>query len=285
MEQLVNNSLRDFTNKCFEKNYKLTIGVDIFSQEVSLNSGAETIYLSIWDINRSERFTLFRPNFYHGSVGAIIFIDMTDRTTLENAEQLIEEIRMSIGNLPIFIYGVNSNKIDTRVITTEEIEDLNCMYLELNNIKIIWDQLADKMLEFATGKSINNPQYMAYIQSFKKSKNFLQILLKDLGYKVQGTNVDILNKHGLFSVNIKDGKTYFEPLNCSDCKNRSKCKNKSKKFICIVQKHEDFGGWSNSELMSDDILVLSKILAISEDIIPDDVHSQMNSIKSCSAMK
>ena len=281
----MNNSLRDFTNKCFKQNYKLTIGVDIFSQEISLNGGAETIYLSIWDINRSERFNLFRSSFYNGSVGALFLIDLMDKSTLRVAEQLIEEIRMSSVNLPIFLYGVNSSKIESRAIIEEEIENLNCIYIELNDVKAIWHQLANKMLEFATGKSINNPQYRAYLKSFKESKNFLQMLLKSLGYKVQGTNIDILNKHGLFTVNLKNGKTFFEPLECSDCKKRLNCKNKSKKFICIVQKHDNFRGWSNSGLLSDDILVLSKIYAISEDFLPSDVHSQMNQIKTCSAMK
>ena len=247
-----------------------------------MNSGAETIYLSIWDINRSERFSLFRPNFYHGSVGALILIDLADKSTLEIAKKLIEEIRITAGNLPIFLYGVNSNDSESRVITQEDIEELSCMYLEIHGISFLWELLANRMFEFATGKSINNPQYRAYLKSFKKSKKFLQNILESLGYKVEGKNVDILNKHGLFSVNLNNGKTYFEPLKCSDCKSRENCKKKSKKFICIVQKHDEFRGWSNSDLLSDDILVLSKIFAISEDMMPEDVHTQMNEIISCS---
>ncbi len=284
MDKVLTNTLRGFTNKFFEQNYKFTIGVDIFSQEVTLNSGAETIYLSIWDINRTDKFSMFRPNFYAGSVGGLILIDFDDRYSLLIAKQLIEEIRMSCGNVPIFIYGMNSNgNISTKMIQ-EEIEDLNCINIELYDIKSIWVQLANKMFEITTGKSITNPQYRAYVENFKKSKNFLHMILKGMGYKIQGENVDILNKHGIFSVNLNSGKTHFEALKCSDCKNRFTCKKKSKKFICIVQRFQDFRGWSNSELLSDDILVLSKIFAISEDVIPEDVHSQMDEIIACSAL-
>ncbi|MHA1783901.1 MAG: hypothetical protein ACTSVY_04940 [Candidatus Helarchaeota archaeon] len=276
--------IKEQTYKCFEKDYKLTIGVDIFSEEVALYSGAERVLLSIWDINRAERFKFFRTSFYKGCVGALIVFDLTNRQSFEEAIELINEIRQSAGSVPIFLFGSYQNN-DSKKISLEEIEELNkinpCFYFENAEIKTIWSQLAEHLFKFVTGLDIQTPQYRAYIENFKRSKKYLNSILRSLGFKVIKDHVDILNKHGLFSINLNNGKTYFEPISCSDCKHRKSCKKKKKKFICIVQK-SNFSGWSNVDLLTDDILVLSKVFAISEDQLPKDVKEQMTQhFRSC----
>lgn len=267
------------TQKYFEKDYKLTIGVDIFSQEVNLHSGAETIYLSIWDVNRSERFRFFRHSFYRGSVGALIILDVTSRASYQQAIKIIQEIQNSAGSIPIFLFSNYSS--GERVINYSEIDELNkkfpCLYFENPDVNTLWVTLADEMFQFITGLSIENPQYRTYIESYKKSKILLHSMLKSLGFKIIDNKVDILNKHGIFSVDINNGKTYFESISCSDCKTRRKCtsEKRRKKFICIIQK-SDFPGWTNSDLLMEDMLILSKIIAVSEDNLPKDVYVQMN---------
>jgi len=184
----------------------------------------------------------------------------------------MEEIEQAAGDIPFFLYGVKStNKVE---ISSKELDKLKGIYFETKDIKVIWTRLADEMFQFVTGLSINNPQYRTYVESFKKSKKLLQSILKSLGLKVNENFVDIFNRHGLFSVDLASGKTYYEPISCSDCNHRNGCNKKKKKFLCIVQKN-DFSGWSNTDLSKDDMLVLSKIFAISEDNLPEDVYQQI----------
>ncbi len=278
------DELKKQTYRYFDKDYKLSIGVDIFSQEVSLHSGAETIYLSIWDINRSERFKFFRNSFYRGSIGALIIFDVTKRESFQRALELIQEVHNSTGTIPIVFYGSYRNN-GKRTVTIEEIEELNrkfpCMYLENPDIKNIWVTIANEMFQFVTGLNIENPHYKKYIESYKKSKELLNSTLESLGFNVDNDEVDIINKHGLFSINLNSGKTYFEPISCSDCKHRNTCTKKKKKFVCIVQK-SDFPGWTNSDLLFEDMLILSKILSISENNMPGEVQDQITyNIKDC----
>ncbi|NHI91502.1 MAG: hypothetical protein EAX96_03295 [Candidatus Lokiarchaeota archaeon] len=280
----VGDELKKRTYRYFDKDYKLTIGVDILSQEVSLYSGAETIYLSIWDINRSERFKFFRHSFYRGSIGALVIFDVTKRATFQRALELIQEIHNSTGTIPIILYG-NYRNNGQRAVTIEEIEELNrkfpCIYFENPDMNKIWMNLANEMFEFVTGLNIENPQYRTYIESYKKSKKLLNSMLESLGFNVDKDEVDIINKHGLFSINLFNGKTYFEPISCSDCNHQKTCNKKKKKFICIVQK-SDFPGWTNADLLFEDMLILSKIVAISENNLPSDVKDQITyQIKNC----
>jgi len=111
-------------------------------------------------------------------------------------------------------------------------------------------------------------------------ENFFNIV-EEIGLKIVDNCVKILNKYGLFTINLINGTVLFEPIFCENCKNFSRCKknsNESSKKLCIVS---DSVGWSNVPIGGDKLLILSKIFAILNEKLPNHVLNQMKQVLKC----
>ena len=64
--------IKQYIKGSFAKDYKMTIGTDIFTKDVITDE--HTITLSIWDIAGQERFKFFRQSFYRGASGRWSFL-------------------------------------------------------------------------------------------------------------------------------------------------------------------------------------------------------------------
>ncbi|MFW9989698.1 MAG: Rab family GTPase [Candidatus Odinarchaeota archaeon] len=94
----------------FEKNYKLTVGVDILTKNVEYMQG-ETATLCIWDIADQHRFDFYRPLFYKGASGAIINFDLSKKGMYQEAIRWLIDITNYIGFIPFILIGNNSQLI------------------------------------------------------------------------------------------------------------------------------------------------------------------------------
>jgi GTPase SAR1 family protein len=90
-----------FVQSKFSNDYKLTVGVDIFTKNVILKTKNENCTLSIWDIGSNERFSFIRTTFYKGAAAAIIVFDLSRDTTWEKIQKYYEEIKSFAGEIPI----------------------------------------------------------------------------------------------------------------------------------------------------------------------------------------
>jgi small GTP-binding protein len=88
-----------FVQNKFQAEYKLTVGVDIFTKDVELQN--ERCTLSIWDIGSSDRFSFIRSMFYKGASAAIIIFDLSPNTSWEDVQKWYEEIKSFAGEIPI----------------------------------------------------------------------------------------------------------------------------------------------------------------------------------------
>lgn len=278
--------LKKYLHSCFNKDYSNVIGCNIFIRYENLDF--DELTFSIWDISSNERFKFFRTSFYHGSCATLIFINLNDPNGLREIPEWATEASRILENTPIFLIGYNLDSNQNN-IEEQSIEDLclqyNCRYYEIdetpNCFNILFRDIATITLNNIgyteeKRRELNN-------KLISQNKEFRKIL-NNLGFNViADKKIEILTSKGIFTVDIINGKVYYEHYICEKCDKRKKCQNKIKdynvkKSLCIVRKES--AGWSNV-LNSSQLLILSKIFAIMEDRLPDHVINQMRSSIHC----
>ena len=83
--------LLQFTDKRFKSTHDLTIGVEFGSRTVQIND--KSIKLQIWDTAGQESFRSITRSYYRGSIGALLVYDITKRSSFENLQKWIEEMK------------------------------------------------------------------------------------------------------------------------------------------------------------------------------------------------
>lgn len=271
----------------FNDRYKNTIGCDI--GVVDIQMPWEHVILSIWDVACKERFRFFRQTFYRGAQCALLFFDLTRSDSFNpTLNNLIREIYSSQGTIPLILIGCNADKIDQRQITPEAIDELRTgmgatIYFELGLNPDIIPEIFERVAEFSLndiGLSEEKRQNIFEMQQ-KRLENMTEIL-EQMGYLIkEHSEIEILNHHGLFSINLDRRHVYFTPLICGTCKRNQSCEANMpphRASLCIISDGE---GWSNIELPNDDLLLLAKIFAITEDRLPTHVLNQMCKVEKC----
>ncbi|MFX1499556.1 MAG: hypothetical protein ACFFDH_01175 [Promethearchaeota archaeon] len=119
----------------FEKNYKLTVGVDILTKKIEYMQG-ETATLCIWDIADQPRFDFYRHLFYRGASGAIINFDLTKEGMYTEAIKSLIDITKYIGFIPFILIGNNvqllkkKDKRDIREEAHDFVREEGGIYIE-----------------------------------------------------------------------------------------------------------------------------------------------------------
>lgn len=96
-----------FCEDRFQKEYKMTIGVNFGVKKLTYNS--EPYALQIWDVAGQQRFLFLRTRYYAGAFGVILVYDSTNKLTFQNLANWTQEFQEQIGNRPVVVVG---NKID-----------------------------------------------------------------------------------------------------------------------------------------------------------------------------
>jgi len=111
------NIIQRFLKQEFITNYKLTVGIDIFTKYFEYEKG-KIVLLSIWDIAGQSRFEDIQKTFYNNADGALIVFNPFDMASYAKAKQLVDEIRDFLGDeIPFVLIG---NKIQS----ANEFEDI-----------------------------------------------------------------------------------------------------------------------------------------------------------------
>jgi small GTP-binding protein len=96
----------------FSSEYKATIGVDIFTKEVTLKKDNKDhlVKLLVWDIAGQTLFRNFRRRFFTNSRGGFLVFDLTVPNSLDRLHSWIEDIHEAVSDeIPLFLIG---NKLD-----------------------------------------------------------------------------------------------------------------------------------------------------------------------------
>ncbi|KAJ6805086.1 ras-related protein RIC2 [Iris pallida] len=113
------NLLSRFTRNEFSLESKSTIGVEFATR--TLNVDAKLVKAQIWDTAGQERYRAITSAYYRGAVGALLVYDVTRRSTFENAERWLRELRDHTDpNIVVMLIG---NKSDLRHLVTVSTDD------------------------------------------------------------------------------------------------------------------------------------------------------------------
>jgi len=111
--------LLQFTDKRFNPEHDLTIGVEFGTQTVPINN--ETIKLQIWDTAGQETFRSITRSYYRNTAGALLVYDITRRETFMHASQWLSDAKNhGSSDMTVMLVGNKCDLEHLRQVSTEE---------------------------------------------------------------------------------------------------------------------------------------------------------------------
>ncbi len=284
---------------------KTIIGVTIGGLMVETNRISSlpraNVYVSLWDIDCSTRFSMFRTLYYRGSEAIIVILD---ENTLEQAKPYCSEILQHNPSISLCMIVLHEGDADNvarelndpnlRQFERVHVHDpqdalkwiLDKFYLKINK-NLRQDSFGILFLPKASLLGTNHPElrYVEYACPIEHSDDVnphrrlnspcLERFIEKLGFPVHDGSTVVTNKFGNFTVSLREGNIQFTPRRCLRCKQRCQ----QNEFICIIASSKGFS--SNPEMTQAELLVVAKILALQDGDLPDHVMKQITRIDKC----
>jgi len=114
--------LLQFTDKRFQAQHDLTIGVEFGSRTITIEQNQ--VKLQIWDTAGQEKFRSITRSYYRGAAGALLVYDVTRRETFEHVAGWLEDcVKYSSQSIVIMLIGNKSDLDSQRQVTRQEGEE------------------------------------------------------------------------------------------------------------------------------------------------------------------
>ena len=147
------NILSRFINNEFSLTTQATVGVEFGSKIIK--KGEKLIKLQIWDTAGQERYKSITSAYYKGSKGAFVVYDISRKSTFDNVDKWIDELKNN-GSEDVFIMlvGNKSDLKDKREISEEDVQKKAKLYnvafcetsaLEGKNIEYAFESLINEI--------------------------------------------------------------------------------------------------------------------------------------------
>ncbi len=120
--------IKQYIEKQFEKEYKPTLGCDLFRSDINIEHGNKKIHcrLVFWDIAGQEKYLQVRPLYFQGCRGALLVYDITRQETFKNiSDSWLKDFKGNVREDTSYI--LIGNKMDleeSRLISTDKGKDL-----------------------------------------------------------------------------------------------------------------------------------------------------------------
>eukprot|EP01066_Platyproteum_vivax_P011162 Platyproteum_vivax@DN5066_c0_g1_i1.p1 len=138
----------------YRDKYEPTIGIDFFSKNVTLASGA-SVRLQLWDTAGQERFKSLTASYIRDAAVALVVFDITSKATFESCQKWVASVKEKRGDeVIIALVGNKCDLYDKREVDKDTAADyaasVNGSYseasaLEGTNIKEIFQELAEQI--------------------------------------------------------------------------------------------------------------------------------------------
>ena len=113
------NLIKRFVSNTFSPNSKATVGVEFISKSYRINN--QVFKIEMWDTAGQERYKSITAAYYKGAKGALIVYDTTVKTSFENIDRWMAEIKdKSSKDMKLMIVGNKTDLKDERQVKTEE---------------------------------------------------------------------------------------------------------------------------------------------------------------------
>ena len=147
------NILSKYLKNDFDPDSKATVGVEFGTKNIEIDN--KRIKVQIWDTAGQERYKSITSAYYKGSKGAFVVYDITRKTTFDNVDKWINELKNN-GSEGVFIMlvGNKSDLKEKREISEEEVKKKAELYnvafcetsaLEGNNIEYAFESLINEI--------------------------------------------------------------------------------------------------------------------------------------------
>jgi hypothetical protein len=298
---------------------KRNIGVNISKIDYFFKNHDKFEFL-LWNIDCRQPRSYLRTIFYNGAEAIIIFIS---ETKLDQILQYFAEIQARISSVTIIFCIIlekyNKEDIINKFFKNNEINSI----LSSNNFQIneifesieIFNQICSVSLKKSKYKEVENTYFIDFIPlsllfendniadecndyyepetrtskitvNINTEKLNKYILKLKLNINLESENwIKLKNKKlGIFSIYLKNGNVYYYPQICEKCKDQTCLKlKKSPFFICIESSESK--GWTNiNGFEQPELLILAKIIALTEgneNTLPRSVLKQIKNINIC----
>lgn len=125
--------IRNAISGRFSKDYRATIGCNMFIKRISLDKG-EKVKVQAWDIAGQERWTQMRHIYYNGAQGAMIVGDLTRYHTFVQIEEFwFPDLKKFCENIPIVLIA---NKTDLKEKKT--LKEIEILRYKLKALDVIY---------------------------------------------------------------------------------------------------------------------------------------------------
>src|SRR5271157_3639600 len=260
------------------------------------------LYISLWDLECSDRFSMFRTSYYRGSEAIIVILD---ENTLDQAEYYYEEVLRHSPSLSLAIVilhdgtEIENLRSDLHSLPFNQFEQVHARRSQ-EIISWVVDKFRQKLQDnrrrdnfaffFLPRDALIQdptlvPHYLDYacpVENFdelnpQKRINFMPVsrLLDKFNIIVRNESAFVANKFGTFEVSLRDSSVLFTPRQCIDC--MSKCT--MREYICIIASTKGFS--TQSEFSQAELIVLAKVLALQDEALPEHVLKQIGRVTKC----
>ena len=129
------NMLNRFLHNKFDSNTKETVGVEFGSRNFLMGKKQDIVKAQIWDTAGQERYRSVTKAYYKGGKGVLLVYDITRRSTFDNIDNWLIDLRTNgDNNIFIALIGNKSDLEAEREISKEEAqtkaEQYNIAFLE-----------------------------------------------------------------------------------------------------------------------------------------------------------
>ena len=113
------NILSRYLNNKFDKITKSTIGVELGNKTFHIKNNI--VNCQIWDTAGQERYRSMTKAYYKGALGALLVYDITKKTTFENIENWLIDLKNSADQkISVILIGNKNDLEEEREVKTEE---------------------------------------------------------------------------------------------------------------------------------------------------------------------
>jgi len=118
----------------FQKQFLRTSGIEP-SSKYEIIDGNKVVY-NIWDISAHGRFKKMHDIIFKNAHAAIVFFDLTDRSTFESIDKWIHLSREVNPGILLVIIGMNRDLVNSIQVSQEESQTKARDYMALEYIEI-----------------------------------------------------------------------------------------------------------------------------------------------------
>ena len=158
------NILSKYLKNNFDPDSKATVGVEFGTKNIEIDN--KKIKVQIWDTAGQERYKSITSTYYKGAKGAFIVYDITRKSTFDNIDKWIGDLKNNGDeNMIVYLVGNKSDLNDMREVRKDEAmtksEKYNIAFSETSalygdNIHKIFQDLMEKVyINFYRNTNIN----------------------------------------------------------------------------------------------------------------------------------